>query len=169
MVPLWSEIVSGANQGPVVLQQCATVLALFSAIVIVVYARHHYSILILHVVLAKLNEYFTHSLKLILHPIKDCPFENFYLLIAYNQLTIVIHCKRPGLFQLSLVTSVTIRKHIKTSMYRETLLTSMGLFGDKKGTLWWQVFKWPLVCEAFNGHFGNKQTRCKLLKDNRTS
>jgi len=24
--------------------------------------------------------------------------------------------------------------HIKTSMYRETLLTSMGMFGDKKGT-----------------------------------
>jgi len=47
-------------------------------------------------------------------------------------------------------------------MYKETLLTSMGMFGDKKGTFCWQVFKWPLICEAFNGHFGNKQTHCKL-------
>ena len=41
--------------------------------------------------------------------------------------------KRPGFFQLSLLTSVAIRKYIKTSMYWETLLISMGIFGDKKG------------------------------------
>ena len=50
-------------------------------------------------------------------------------------------------------------------MYRETLLTSMGMFGDKKGTLWWHAFKWPLICEAFNEHFGNKQTHCKLERN----
>ena len=78
-----------------------------------------------------------------------------------------ITVKRPGLFQLSLVTSVAIRKHIKTSMYRETLLSSasMGMFGDKRRTLWSHVFKWPLICEAFNGHFGYKQTCCKLLRN----
>jgi len=38
-----------------------------------------------------------------------------------------------GLFQQSLVSSVAIRKHIKMRMYRETLLTSMGMFGDKRG------------------------------------
>ena len=43
------------------------------------------------------------------------------------------YIKRPGLFQLSLVTSVAIRKHIKTSVYWETLLKSMGTFGDKRG------------------------------------
>jgi len=64
-----------------------------------------------------------------------------------------------------LVTSVVIRKHIKTSMYLETLLSSasMGMFGDKTWTLWSHVFKWPLICEAFNGHFGYKQTHYKLL------
>jgi len=40
--------------------------------------------------------------------------------------------------------------------------TSMGMFGDKKGTLWRQVFKWPLICEAFNRHFVSNQTYCKL-------
>ena len=34
---------------------------------------------------------------------------------------------------MSLVTSVTIRKHIMTSMYREILLTSMEMFDDIKG------------------------------------
>ena len=34
-----------------------------------------------------------------------------------------------------MVTSVAIRKCIKMSMYRETLLTSMAMFGGKKGTL----------------------------------
>jgi len=45
--------------------------------------------------------------------------------------------KRTGLFQLSLDTSVAIRKHnIKTSMYfvlGHTLLTSMRTFDDKQG------------------------------------
>jgi len=41
--------------------------------------------------------------------------------------------KRPG---LSLVTSVSIRKHIiKTSVTRKLLLTSIGMFGDKNGTI----------------------------------
>jgi len=35
---------------------------------------------------------------------------------------------------MSLVTSVTIRKHVMTSMYREILLTSVEMFDDKKGT-----------------------------------
>ena len=35
--------------------------------------------------------------------------------------------KRPGYFYY-LVTSVAIRKHIKMSVYWETLLTSMGMF-----------------------------------------
>jgi len=62
---------------------------------------------------------------------------------------------------INLVTSIAIRRHIKTSMYGETLLTRIEMFGDK----------WPLICEAFSGHFGNKQTHCsyphcKLLSDN---
>jgi len=68
--------------------------------------------------------------------------------------------------QLSLVTSVAIRKRIKMSTYRETLLTSMAMFGGKKGTIWWQVFKWPLICEAFNRHFGNKQTHAYVTVKN---
>ena len=35
----------------------------------------------------------------------------------------------------------------------------------KRGHFWWYIFKWPLICEAFNGHFGNKQTHCKLLRN----
>jgi len=70
-------------------------------------------------------------------------------LIIYNYSN-TSHVRRPGLFQLSLLTSVEIRKHIKTSLYRETLLTSIGIFGDKKGTLWLRVFKWPLTRESFN-------------------
>ena len=38
----------------------------------------------------------------------------------------------------------------------------MGMFGDKQGDSWWQAFRSPLTCEAF----GNKQTHCKLLRDN---
>jgi len=57
--------------------------------------------------------------------------------------------KRAELFQLSLVTSVAIRKYVKR-VCTGNLLTSMKMFGD--------VFKWPLICEAFNRHFGNKQT-----------
>ena len=54
--------------------------------------------------------------------------------------------KWPGLF-LSLVSSVAIGKHMKTSMYLvfRGLLTSMGTFADQKWTLRWQVFKWPLI------------------------
>jgi len=31
-------------------------------------------------------------------------------------------------------------------------------FGDIKRTLWRQASKWPLICDAFREHFGNKQT-----------
>jgi len=58
--------------------------------------------------------------------------------------------ERPGLFQLTLLTSVAIRKHIKMSMYWEILLTSMRTFGDKLKGHFGDVFKWPLICEAFN-------------------
>jgi len=48
-------------------------------------------------------------------------------------------------------TSVAIRKHIKMSMYQETSLTSMGMFGNKRG------------------HFGDKYSNglsfVKLLMD----
>ena len=41
--------------------------------------------------------------------------------------------KRPGLFQLSLVTSVANRKHIKTSSYVPgNFVDKRGMFGDKK-------------------------------------
>ena len=45
----------------------------------------------------------------------------------------------------------------------DTVLTSMGRFGDKnKGTVSDKHSSaWPLTCEAL----GNKQTHCKLLRD----
>jgi len=46
------------------------------------------------------------------------------------------------------------------SMYWESLLTSMGMFGDRKGNFG-DMYSSDL-CEAFNRHFGNKQTHCKL-------
>jgi len=59
-----------------------------------------------------------------------------------------------------LVTSVATGKHIKMSMYWESLLTSMGMFGDRRETLVTCIQ--VNFCEAFNGHFGNKQTHRKL-------
>jgi len=66
---------------------------------------------------------------------------------------------------MGLPIAVAIRNHIKTSTCRETLLTTMRMFGDKKGTLWCMYSSGlSFTCEAFNGHFRNKQRHCKLLR-----
>ena len=36
---------------------------------------------------------------------------------------------------------------------------------SSKGTLWWQAFKWTLICEALKTHFCNKQTHCVNPKE----
>ena len=60
-----------------------------------------------------------------------------YISFMCNQPYRAYTVKRPGLFQLSLLASVAIRKHIKMSMYElGNFVDKHGEFGDKKGTLW---------------------------------
>jgi len=46
-------------------------------------------------------------------------------------------------------------------MYRESLLTSMGMFDDKRGHFGGKYSSGPSFVK-FNRHFDNKQTHCKL-------
>jgi len=72
---------------------------------------------------------------------------------------------------MSLVISVSIRKHIKMIMYHflhlwynhqsVTLLTSIGMFGDNKG----RVIVTRIQVASHLWIFCNKQILCKLVKD----